>query len=297
MKVLKTTLVVLLLLAFGILLLTRQYPHSGDTRMQLALPAISASQTIKMPKDTAGHSGIPTVSGHTRPAAATHDLARNHEELWDSLNAFESASVRGFSARYSDALQFYNHGQLLWMQRHGYPMPADILAAELMSDEQLRELANTGDSPATAILLDRLITNASVLARELLAQGTDPFADPDFIPFMRDMMHYQRVLYASGTPFAGYVDARAQMEVFGSKTARAHYGDIVEIALQGLAYAYGRGDHLARNRALWLADEAGVDPAIFDHYLSYDSYYNSIWETMREPGNRISDPMPYGIDP
>ncbi len=212
--------------------------------------------------------------------ATTSQYFQNHQELWAILDASEYALVSEFSARYSEALEFYNHDQLLWMQRHGYPMPADILAAAQLTDDQLRKLADSGNSPATAILLDRLISQAARLGRELLAQGDDPFANTDFFPIMRDLMEYQKLLSSSGTPFAGYIDARAQMEVFGLKTAQTDYGKIVEIALRGLAFAHGRGDQLARNRALWLADEAGIDPAIFDHYVSYGSYQSSIQDLM-----------------
>ena len=110
-------------------------------------------------------------------------------------------------------------------------------------------------------------------------------------------MHGQGVLYRSGSPFAGYVDARAQMDVFGIKTPAADYGAIVEIALKGLAYASGRGDHLAENRALWLADETGVDPKIFASYVSYDNYFSGMREIICDPGIRIREPMPYGLDP
>ena len=222
---------------------------------------------------------------------------RNYEELWAQLDPGEQDTISAFSARYSDGLRFYNNGQLQWMQRHGYPMPEDILAAEKLDDEELSKLAANGNARALALLVDRLISQSATLGQDLLAQGIDPFADQDFFLVTLDLMNGLQSLYRSGTPFAGYMDARSQMEVYGIKTPESEYGEIVKIALKGLAYAVGRGDHLARNRALWLADEADVDAEIFKNYISYDSFYRNQLDVMCDPANRVRESMPYGTDP
>jgi hypothetical protein len=230
-------------------------------------------------------------------APLPEEAAKNFQEQWARLDADGYTIVSGFSNRYSDALQFYSDEQRLWMRQRGYPTPDEILAAANFTTDELRQLSATGNGPVTAMLLDRLITSAAGLGKQLLSEGTDPFMDSDFVPLLRDIMHYLPKLYGSGTPFAGYVDARAQMEVFGINSGATEYGEVVAIALKGLAYAYSRGDNLAKNRALWLADEAGVDPQIFEHYLSYASYYANIQPDICQETGRTPEPMPYAANP
>ena len=293
----------LLALSLGMLLVIERHP----SLLQKQVPAV-ADHSVASARPESGASGQPAQTApplRQSSGSKTYQstvgteviLPRNHSELWADLDAGEYTTVSDFSARYSDGLQFYNRGQLAWMQRYGYPMPADILAADSMSDEDLTEHANSGNSRSVAMLLDRKITQAAKLGHDLLATGLDPFAEMEFIQLTAEVSRYVQLLYASGTPFAGYMDARSTMEVFGIKTPEAEYGNIVKIALQGLAYAESNGDHLATNRALWLADEAGVDPQVFRNYVSYHGFLSSKREVLCHPGKRIQDSMPYGRDP
>jgi hypothetical protein len=149
----------------------------------------------------------PELPGEISTAAPIpEEAAKNFQEQWARLDADGYTVVSDFSNRYSDALQFYSDEQRLWMRQHGYPTPDEILAAANFTTDELRQLSATGNGPVTAMLLDRLISNAAGLGKQLLSEGTDPFMDSDFVPLLRDIMHYLPKLYGSGTPFAGYVE-------------------------------------------------------------------------------------------
>jgi hypothetical protein len=300
-KVFVVTALVLLAL-LGILFALQHNPRLTTNHEASTIESIPVvAQPPLAPETTrAGPLSEPLIRDSDSRAPAVEPVdqhIRNYEELWAQLDPGEQDTISAFSARYSDGLRFYNNGQLQWMQRHGYPMPEDILAAQQMDDEELTKLAASGNTRAMALLVDRLISRSAALGQNLLAQGIDPFADQDFFLITLELMNGMRSLYASGTPFAGYMDARSQMEVYGIKTPPSEFGDIVKIALQGLAYAESNGDHLATNRALWLADEAGVDPDVFHNYVSYHGFLRIKREILCDSSKRIVDSMPYGTNP
>src|SRR5690606_27513218 len=99
-----------------------------------------------------------------------------------------------------DIFSFRTVEQLRWLLSQGYPTPDDVLAAEVMTDAELEDLASAGNFKAAAFYLDR-----KAAATDPASLGSASLSDLPEIQF-REKLENQ--LLATGSPFAAYVIAR-----------------------------------------------------------------------------------------
>ena len=198
-------------------------------------------------------------------------FAQNHNELWATLNDDDRAVIESFSRKYFDSLQFYTQDQYEWMVRRGYPTPAAIIAAQGLSQDELAQLSQDGNIVAALLGADRLVDEMVELKSSM--EGDDSLKRKYFELLVQES-ELAQVLQQSGSPLAGYHEARKSMEF--SHPDLDTEAATVKLALMGLAYAEQQGDTLARNRAAWLADTAGVDMELYRYFLSYGKLVQSM---------------------
>ena len=224
----------------------------------LVLGALLSGCSSDQPSPPVIKSAIAPI-GHSQtnsraPVLANHqlNLPANSQELLGRLSVKDRKLVESFYGNYGESvLTFDNPREFEWMERHGYPMPDDVLQASRKSDAELREQFELGDPKAGFFLLDR-ITNRS-----------DSVLNAD------ESLFAERVL-AVESPFSGY--------------AYYHYYSGIKgewaVALSGLLWADFRGDWRAKGYFRQLVNTGGP----FQEKLgpgSIPSAYQSLLATIR----------------
>ncbi len=128
----------------------------------------------------------------------------NNEELWLGYTEEDQIIIRDFDSRYFNALTFVNEKQYEWMVRHGYPTPEEILAASKMSTEELKSLADFGNTKAAMFLSERYLAEAVALAEHLTATGES--LNEDYTQMLTTAEKYGRNFALTGSAFAGYME-------------------------------------------------------------------------------------------
>lgn len=119
--------------------------------------------------------------------------------LLASLPPLDRETVIQFYGNYeSVAFDFDNQDQWDWMARNGYPTPADILAADRLSAEELFNKHKAGDKKGGAFYIDRVIGGGAETLSSSQRSRLQAVADD--------------IIY-NGSPFSGYVYARYHREV------------------------------------------------------------------------------------
>lgn len=119
--------------------------------------------------------------------------------------------------------------QIAWMQERHYPMPADILRAQSMSDQELKDAAETEGTLAQILYVARLLRNYDAAIRA----GVEPRDVPDRL--WTEVARLVPRILASGSAYAGYV--------FAASERIMHPGsDNSATELAGLVWASKRGD-------------------------------------------------------
>lgn len=194
-------------------------------------PAIAGVASID---DTTGTVELP---GQRLPeaAAAAVDLALlpdNSGEMFERLPAGDREIVENFYRNHGDSVMaFNNKHELLWLIRHGYPLPEDVLEAAAQSEQELQARYDGGDVMAGYFLLDR---KAEVVQK----------TPPDFTTSWKTAAFSEDLLVRGG-PFAGYAYYRYHSQLEGSR----------HVALAGLLWADWRGDYRA---GFELMDQTGT---------------------------------------
>lgn len=203
-----------------------QFTSEEGRREKANLPA-----TIAIPSDYA------LVPGMTVPAA----------DSWDALVSLllpdERALVDAMRLRYPEAYAFKSAKQLRWMIEHGYPMPNEIIAANRMPMQELKQLAIAGNVKAAMLARERLMSEAIEASEQL---GT-AFNDS---PLMKDVGFMEAVVRNRNcSPFSFYISARRYEEL-----ARARLDNSALGALAAHAVIGSLGDPRSQEYAQRLAD-------------------------------------------
>lgn len=139
-----------------------------------------------------------------------------------------------------DVLDFRSREGLLWLVENGYPMPAEVLESRRLSDSELLELAREGNVKAQMFYVDRTATTIG-------SPPTGTTLTPDQIVAGGEWTQTLDEVVASGSPFAGYLTAKARLRSGKGGGAAAGY-----------QLATFLGDHRAQSAVSTLS-EAGAD--------------------------------------
>lgn len=133
--------------------------------------------------------------------------ADGFENWMAHFSAADQKILRAFDDRNHGVYRDRTAQSVAWMAAHGYPMPEDLLAAQAMSTDQLRQMAKNGDVKAAFILRDRDLTE---FAWKIKHQGADiGSAGNDDPQFVSDDAILQPVFNAADSPYKAYMVARA----------------------------------------------------------------------------------------
>jgi hypothetical protein len=194
-------------------------------------------------------------------------MAGSDAELLSVYTPEQQAHIRSHLAAYGSGtfgvsryaidsiLSFRTREQLQWLVSNGFPMPDDILAAEAMSDEELADLASTGNFKATAFHLDRISQRHMKAVAEASVTGTTV----DDAAMLRDAQALEDRLLSEGSAFGAYSIAR-------SGIARGNVGE----ALAAYSYAKALGDVRATDFARQLEGSSSGESAL-TALIAYDT--------------------------
>lgn len=168
------------------------------------------------------------AGGSSVPAARSWSelVALYPQDQRDSILAFSS----GLAA---SAYSFSTREELDWMVQRGFPMPADIVAANSMTNEELLGLALAGNTKAAFFHLNRIYSS-------------DPNVNPARL-IEEDKWRVKAAALSGESPFIGYLEA--------VRLAR-EYPDSPSAAAGALAWAALKGDR----RATRELRQPGIDP-------------------------------------
>ncbi|TQD41572.1 hypothetical protein FKV25_12710 [Lysobacter aestuarii] len=164
---------------------------------------------------------------------------QNTRALLSRLSEPDREAVLEFYGKFgSEAFEFETPEQLAWLIDHGYPMPEDIVEALGMTDLELSQAFEAGDVKAGFFYMDRL-TEQRLRAKD--ANGALRPAE------RMEMAGLVEDLVLTGSPFAGYVNARYQSAVEGDFNA----------AMASYAWAAWLGDGRAGDVMMRLENRLG----------------------------------------
>lgn len=196
--------------------------RSGRFRIRvaliLALPVVACHQAPPASSPAAASVGGGSGKASAQPSSTRTSTpagsmlrtgstpARSFTAMLQDLNAQDQARVREWY-RLIDAPPMDNASpaQVEWMQARGYPMPADVIRAQSLSDGELKAAADTGGPTATALYIARRLAEYS----EHSSAGMESYAISQVRVVVDTTlpMHHE---IATGSPFAGYLYAARQ---------------------------------------------------------------------------------------
>lgn len=137
--------------------------------------------------------------------------------------------------------------QITWMAANGFPMPEDVIAAAGMSDEQLRDAAESGSMKGKFFYYERLRDEKNTQFLDLKKHGgtASDFA-ATHVNLVAEVERMRKIVSLSDSPYLGYLEASRAIWIDDPK----YRG---EVMAGGLALAYFRGDDRAGNALLALA--------------------------------------------
>jgi hypothetical protein len=139
-------------------------------------------------------------------------VADSFDEWMKSFPADREALSK-FSEEHFGVYKINSPQQIAWMAANGFPMPEDVIAAQSISNDELRNLAEKGNSKAALILygrdIDELKTKLEAAIERTGSAKEFWQHDPD-AAFFRDQRDRDNALIAkTNSPYKGYVLARA----------------------------------------------------------------------------------------
>lgn len=147
-------------------------PRSTATNGNGAEQATHASAIRGRPAAPPGDGGRTSNGPPSFPGITVAVNKVNSLDDWLALYPEQqAASIRAFSRKYAGVYQVRSPEQIQWMQRHGYVLPDDLVAAAGMSDEALRQLSDQGNDKATMLLYDRLVDEYITQRDAFIAAG------------------------------------------------------------------------------------------------------------------------------
>src|SRR5579863_4442158 len=146
------------------------------------------------------------------PGVARVRTASSWRDWITQFPASAQEKITAFGKRHFGVFSVNSSQQVAWMAENGYPLPEDIIAAEKLSDADLRELANRGNDKAGFLLHERNIDalQAKYALYAERGQSRQQFweSDPDAQRMQQENEIDRKLMQQSLSPFKGYVQAQ-----------------------------------------------------------------------------------------
>jgi hypothetical protein len=141
---------------------------------------------------------------------AARATASNSREWIESFGA-DKEKVGAFNDQHFDLYSINSPEQIAWMAQNGYPMPEDIIAAQAMSTERLRDLATAGNEKAAFLLRDRDLhaLKDTFATYDMMKKSRSEFwqSDPAGELISQDQSLNAKLMQESKSPYKGYLAA------------------------------------------------------------------------------------------
>jgi hypothetical protein len=212
------------------------------------LPKPRNSTSAAAPPERINASSIPLK---WRFAGITHYQSGDDSESWLAQFADHHDAIVRFNQRYPYAWNVSSPEEIAWLAKNGFPMPEDVIAADAMSDDDLRREADAGSSKALILYYERLSSELLAADRDELNKGGSTYEVMQRVADAMPQTEFEvgrvsSLVRGMDTPFFGYVEAtRPFLE--DNQTMRE------ENLAAGLALAFARGDDRAANAVLGAA--------------------------------------------
>ncbi len=169
------------------------------------------------------------IAGVTRVQTAA-----SFEDWMNQFSLSQQETLRDFDKAFFGVYHDRSPEAIAWMAAHGYPMPEDVLAAEAMSNDQLRLLMENGNVKAAFFL--------HIRARDAMQENTglSP-AEAGRSDAAQLYGSTLEVLNQVNSPFEGYLEA-------WGRGRNAPEGQEADVIIPLLYWADFLGDHGALQR-------------------------------------------------
>lgn len=173
-----------------------------------------AEATPNLPKDV-----VPAVQPPKENALILHAGA-DRSESWAEFISLQVSSdqvyLEELDHRYFGVLSFRSKDERDYMLRSGFPTPEEWLAAKRMTDAELQELADAGNSKVAGILADRMSVRLEALI-SLDEEHPEDVGDDDRALVAATAVAYAtRAMQGSASPFGVYVEGMVKSSIFDS---------------------------------------------------------------------------------
>ncbi len=134
--------------------------------------------------------------------------AASFEDWMAHFSEADQAILRDFNKRNHGVYRVHNPETVAWMAQNGYPMPEDVLAAQGLSSETLRDLVKEGNVKAAFLLKSRNVAeiNAKVaLSDGKLNKSTVYENNPQYF---KDLLRVKHLLKTANSPYKAFLEAQ-----------------------------------------------------------------------------------------
>jgi hypothetical protein len=232
-------------------------PSTAKTAVVAASPASSRANKPVLPKQRKSASApLERINASSIPlkwrfAGITQYQSGNDTESWLAQFADHHDLIVRFNQRYPYAWNVSSPEEIAWLAKNGFPMPEDVIAADAMSDNDLRREADAGSSKALMLYYERLSSELLAAGREEMNKGASTYEVMQRVAEAMPQTEFEvgrlsSLVRGMDTPFFGYVEANRPF-LDDNQTVRE------ENLAAGLALAFARGDDRAANAVLGAA--------------------------------------------
>lgn len=269
-------LAVVVLLAYWLWSISTTPPPSTNERVaaratEQALPAVPSGSPLS--RSSVGAEKYPIEADRTALVPMRYRMpgverVRTASSFQDWLGQFPAdvqEKMKAFSKRNFGVYSIDSPQQIAWMAAHGYPLPEDLVAADKLSNADLRELANQGNDKAGFLLRERNIDVLKAKFADYAAKGLSRQrfweTDPDGPSMEQEDKNDRALMMKSWSPFKGYLQAQDSLLQQGDVSSSPH--DAEAKIMAGLALAGYLGDTRADQFALAYVGDDPIRQAIY----------------------------------
>lgn len=186
----------------------------GKIKTKPSLPVYASRESVPSASPTFPVADDGTVAIPLRfqlPGVTRTKSGINSKEWLAQYPVDQQEKIQAFNTAHFGVYSINSPQQVAWMAENGYPMPEDVIAAERLSDADLRELAKQGNDKAGFLLRERTSAATKAGLDNYHAQGKTNSDfwnnDPNARQITMDDLTTMQLLQQSHSPFKGYVQA------------------------------------------------------------------------------------------
>ncbi|MGH8040940.1 MAG: hypothetical protein ACREPN_02725 [Rudaea sp.] len=185
--------------------------HQAHMPRAAALPARAPAKHFPVAAD--GTVAVP--ARYQLPGVSRVRTAANFNDWLKQYPAADRDRIKAFDTRYNGVYEISSPQQIAWMAQNGYPMPDDLIAAQGIDDQTLRDLADHGNDKAGFLYHDRYLERLGDRHETQL-----DLSNPSDLELANALDADHDIFLATPSPFKGYVEAADAFRVYADPMAQ-----------------------------------------------------------------------------